>query len=139
MMFRGNNAVQHVSPRLRKPFATGMFMLFEREKFNQLGGFDERALYAEDYLLSKQVVAATLRHRRRTRADVATAASRRWATCASPRMFLNTALHTFNTQLLPQGPRLLEVRDVRPLRPLILPRALPQIAGAVRRQSHSAG
>jgi len=30
-------------------------MLFQRTTFNALGGFNERALYAEDYLLSKQV------------------------------------------------------------------------------------
>lgn len=54
VLFRGNNAVQHFAS-WTKPFATGMFMLFNREKFNQLGGFDEQALYAEDYLLSKQV------------------------------------------------------------------------------------
>lgn len=49
-----NNLVQHCS-RWVAPFATGMFMLFDREEFERLGGFDERALYAEDYLLSKQV------------------------------------------------------------------------------------
>lgn len=52
--FAFNNLVQH-SSRWVAPFATGMFMLFEREEFGRLGGFDERALYAEDYLLSKQV------------------------------------------------------------------------------------
>lgn len=53
-MYAGSNLVQQVA-RLAEPFATGMFMLFDRERFNELGGFDERALYAEDYLLSKQV------------------------------------------------------------------------------------
>ncbi len=38
-----------------KPFATGMFMLFDREAFWALGGFNEKALFAEDYLLSKGV------------------------------------------------------------------------------------
>jgi hypothetical protein len=37
------------------PFSTGMFMLFDRERFHELGGFHEQALYAEDYLLSKKV------------------------------------------------------------------------------------
>ena len=54
MLYRGNNAVQHFAS-FTKPFATGMFMLFERAKFKDLGGFDENALYAEDFLLSKQV------------------------------------------------------------------------------------
>ena len=38
-----------------KPFSTGMFMLFEKATFDRLGGFNESALYAEDYLLSKKV------------------------------------------------------------------------------------
>ncbi len=54
LLFGFNNCVQRAS-RWASPFATGMFMLFDREEFNRLGGFDERALYAEDYLLSKQV------------------------------------------------------------------------------------
>jgi len=41
---------------LVRPFSTGMFMLFDRQKFEQLGGFHEGALYAEDYLLSKKVM-----------------------------------------------------------------------------------
>src|SRR5437660_1527904 len=41
--------------RLLKPFSTGMFMLFDRKRFQELGGFHEQALYAEDYLLSKKV------------------------------------------------------------------------------------
>ena len=46
--------MQYIGSRW-KPFATGMFMLFEREAFWRLGGFNERALFAEDYLLSKRV------------------------------------------------------------------------------------
>jgi glycosyltransferase involved in cell wall biosynthesis len=49
-----NNAAQYGS-LLVKPFSTGMFMLFEKAVFDRLGGFHEAALYAEDYLLSKQV------------------------------------------------------------------------------------
>ena len=52
--YAGNDFFQYLS-RLHKPFATGMFMLFEREKFLELGGFNERATFAEDYLLSQQV------------------------------------------------------------------------------------
>jgi len=54
LMFRGNNAVQHFAS-FTKPFATGMFMMFDRAKFNELGGFDESVHYAEDFHLSKRV------------------------------------------------------------------------------------
>ena len=37
------------------PFCLGGFMLFKTETFNRLGGFDEEAKVAEDYLLSKQI------------------------------------------------------------------------------------
>jgi glycosyltransferase involved in cell wall biosynthesis len=40
---------------LHRPFATGMFMLFDRTKFAELGGFHEQILFAEDYRLSQQV------------------------------------------------------------------------------------
>ena len=53
-LYAANNLMQHVG-RFLKPFATGMFMLFNREAFWVLGGFNERALFAEDYLLSKGV------------------------------------------------------------------------------------
>ncbi len=54
LLFGINNCVQRAS-RWVSPFATGMFMLFDKQEFDRLGGFDERAMYAEDYLLSKQV------------------------------------------------------------------------------------
>lgn len=54
VLYAGNNLMQHIGSFL-KPFATGMFMLFDREAFWRLGGFNERALFAEDYLLSKEV------------------------------------------------------------------------------------
>ena len=54
VLYAGNNLMQRASS-LVKPFATGMFMLFDREAFWRLGGFNERALFAEDYLLSKGV------------------------------------------------------------------------------------
>jgi glycosyltransferase involved in cell wall biosynthesis len=53
-LYAGNNLVQRASSFV-SPFATGMFMLFGREAFWRLGGFNERALFAEDYLLSKGV------------------------------------------------------------------------------------
>lgn len=37
------------------PFAVGAFMLFDKQKFDELGGFDEKVHYAEDYFLSKKV------------------------------------------------------------------------------------
>ena len=32
-----------------------MFMLFDKRRFDELGGFHEQVHFAEDYLLSKQV------------------------------------------------------------------------------------
>jgi glycosyltransferase involved in cell wall biosynthesis len=49
-----NNLAQYGS-LLCMPFSTGMYMLFSRARFEELGGFHENALYAEDYLLSKKV------------------------------------------------------------------------------------
>jgi glycosyltransferase involved in cell wall biosynthesis len=49
------NICQRCSRFLGIPFATGMFMLFERAMFMHLGGFREDALFAEDYMLSKRV------------------------------------------------------------------------------------
>jgi glycosyltransferase involved in cell wall biosynthesis len=40
---------------LHRPFATGMFMLFDRKKFWELGGFHEQIHFAEDYRLSQLV------------------------------------------------------------------------------------
>src|SRR5215468_5372692 len=54
VLYIGNNIAQYGSMLVR-PFSTGMFMLFDRQKFEELGGFHEGALYAEDYLLSKKV------------------------------------------------------------------------------------
>jgi hypothetical protein len=72
-----------------------MFMLFDRAKFNELGGFDESVHYAEDYHLSKQVSPTRfgivsghiLTSNRRFRAM----GHRKIA-----KMFLTTALHTFD-------------------------------------------
>ena len=60
VLYAGNNLMQYIGSKL-KPFATGMFMLFEREAFWALGGFNENALFAEDYLLSKGVARARFR------------------------------------------------------------------------------
>jgi glycosyltransferase involved in cell wall biosynthesis len=49
-----NDLFQYLS-YLHRPFATGMFMLFDRKRFWELGGFNEQILFAEDYRLSQQV------------------------------------------------------------------------------------
>ena len=54
MLYSGNSFMQRISSWFL-PFGTGMFMLFERTRFAELGGFDEDALFAEDFLLTKQV------------------------------------------------------------------------------------
>jgi len=53
-LYAGNDFFQYLS-RLHKPFATGMFMLFDLRKFRELGGFHEQVQFAEDYLLSQRV------------------------------------------------------------------------------------
>src|SRR5580692_4038287 len=40
---------------VHRPFATGMFMFFDRKKFWELGGFHEQIQFGEDYKLSQQV------------------------------------------------------------------------------------
>ena len=49
-----NDCFQYAS-YLHRPFATGMFMLWDRKKFWDLGGFHEQILFAEDYRLSQKV------------------------------------------------------------------------------------
>jgi glycosyltransferase involved in cell wall biosynthesis len=49
-----NDCFQYAS-YLHRPFATGMFMLWDRKRFWDLGGFHERILFAEDYRLSQKV------------------------------------------------------------------------------------
>ena len=53
-IFQVFNIVQKISS-LFTPFAVGGFMLFKTETFKALGGFDEEAKIAEDYLLSSKV------------------------------------------------------------------------------------
>lgn len=53
-LYNANNRMQRLSQWFL-PFGTGMFLLFQSERFHQLGGFSEDALFAEDYLLTKQV------------------------------------------------------------------------------------
>jgi len=54
VLYAGNNMFQFLS-RLHTPFATGMFMLFDKKRFDELGGFDVRVNFAEDFMLTKQV------------------------------------------------------------------------------------
>jgi len=54
LFYAANDCFQYLS-YLHRPFATGMFMLFDRKKFWELGGFHEQIMYAEDYRLSQQV------------------------------------------------------------------------------------
>jgi glycosyltransferase involved in cell wall biosynthesis len=94
LLYAGNNLMQRVGS-LAKPFATGMFMLFEREAFWALGGFNERALFAEDYLLSKGV--ARIRFRI-VRGRVLTT-NRRFEKLGHGRMawmFFRTMLHSWD-------------------------------------------
>ncbi len=54
VLYWGSDFFQYLSC-IYKPFATGMFMMFDRERFQELGGFNEEAQFAEDYLLSQKV------------------------------------------------------------------------------------
>ena len=54
LLYTTNDIFQYLS-QLHRPFSTGMFMLFDRQRFHELGGFHERVHFAEDYLLSSQV------------------------------------------------------------------------------------
>jgi len=93
-LYGGNNLMQQLS-RLYRPFSTGMFMLFEKACFEALGGFNQRALYAEDYLLSQKVARNKFAI---VRGSVLTT-NRRFKKMGHfklTRLFLNTALHTWN-------------------------------------------
>lgn len=94
LLYAGNNFMQYIGSFL-KPFATGMFMLFDREAFWALGGFNERALFAEDYLLSKGV--ARIRFRI-VRGKILTT-NRRFQKLGHGRMvwmFFKTMMHSWN-------------------------------------------
>lgn len=96
LLYAGSNVMQYVGSRW-KPFATGMFMLFEREAFWRLGGFNERALFAEDYLLSKGVA----RNRFRIVRGRVLTTNRRFRKLGHGRMiwmFLKTMMHTWDEQ-----------------------------------------
>jgi glycosyltransferase involved in cell wall biosynthesis len=54
LLYGLNNIAQRIS-RFHRPFATGMFMMVEKIRFDAIGGFDEKALFAEDYQLTQQI------------------------------------------------------------------------------------
>ncbi len=54
LLYRGNSRMQRISSWFL-PFGTGMFLLFDRKRFVELNGFSEDALFAEDFLLTKQI------------------------------------------------------------------------------------
>lgn len=37
------------------PFATGMYMLFKKSRFDEIGGFDETVTWSEDYVLTRNL------------------------------------------------------------------------------------
>jgi len=53
-VFKTFDFIQKMS-KFISPFCLGGFMLFKTNTFNKLGGFNEEAKLAEDYLLSKQI------------------------------------------------------------------------------------
>jgi len=94
VLYMGNNLMQRIGAVL-KPFATGMFMLFDREAFWALGGFNEKALFAEDYLLSKGVARTRFRI---VRGKIWTT-NRRFQKVGHGRMvwmFFKTMMHSWN-------------------------------------------
>ena len=70
-------------------------MLFDRSKFEELGGFNEGALFAEDYMLSKQVA----RKRFGIVPGAVVTTNRRFRKMGHfrvARLFVRTALNTWN-------------------------------------------
>jgi glycosyltransferase involved in cell wall biosynthesis len=92
LLYGCNNLVQRLS-RFHRPFATGMFMLMDRVRFDAIGGFDEQALYAEDYQLTRQIE----RNRFRVIRGGIYSTNRRFVKMGYwtiVRFFLTTALHS---------------------------------------------
>jgi glycosyltransferase involved in cell wall biosynthesis len=54
LMYAVNATIQALS-KYSRPFSPGAFMLFDRQRFIELGGFNEAVLYAEDYFLTRQL------------------------------------------------------------------------------------
>jgi glycosyltransferase involved in cell wall biosynthesis len=55
LLMKCSNFVQNISTRFSKPYATSMFMLWRKEYFLWLGGFDTKATHCEDVLLARKV------------------------------------------------------------------------------------
>ena len=53
LFFLNKLSTKWLSKRL--PFAIGAFTLVKREKFNEMGGYDEEVKHTEDWLLSKKI------------------------------------------------------------------------------------
>jgi glycosyltransferase involved in cell wall biosynthesis len=103
LLYAGNNLFQYLSC-VHRPFSTGMFMLFEKKRFDELGGFHEQVDFAEDYMLSQQVA------RRKfaiVRGGVYTTNRRfkRMGRLPVARLFLTTALNHKNKSFFLQDHR----------------------------------
>src|SRR5258708_10252992 len=99
--YAGNDFFQYLS-YLHRPFATGMFIFFDRKKFWELGGFNEQILFAEDYRLSQQV---ERKHFAIVRGGVYTT-NRRFKKLRPLRLgclFLSTAMNYWNRKFLLRG------------------------------------
>ena len=75
-----NNFFQYAS-QIHRPFATGMFMLFERKKFWELGGFNERACFTPKITSSPCRWSAAVSALCAAASTPPTGASRKWVTC----------------------------------------------------------
>jgi len=55
LVYHLNNIGQRISKAIGTPFSTGAMMCVKMTRFRELGGFDEKIHFAEDYWLSKQI------------------------------------------------------------------------------------
>lgn len=103
LLYAGNNLFQYLS-RVHRPFSTGMFMLFEKIRFDELGGFHEQVDFAEDYMLSQQVARSKFAI---VRGGVYTTNRRfqRMGRLPVARLFLTTALNHKNKSFFLQDHR----------------------------------
>jgi glycosyltransferase involved in cell wall biosynthesis len=94
LLYAGNNFFQYLS-QVHHPFSTGMFMLFEKKRFDELEGFPEQVDFAEDYMLSQQVARSKFAI---VRGGVYTTNRRfhRMGHFRVARLFLTTALNYWN-------------------------------------------
>jgi len=92
LLFAISNIAQWGSKFL-SPYSSGMFMAFDRKIFFQLGGFNEKAIYAEDYELTKKVKVGKFGI---VRGHILTSNRRfkKMGYSTIIKMFLNTILHS---------------------------------------------